>query len=257
MNDPTPADLFTWLRAITAARDIYDGTVRALVLVGLSCTGTTGANVTIDAPAIATALNTSERTVWRRLRPLVGRWLVQTVKPTRGSGGEAGRRARYRLVIPDAGLCNALHSSSSVPESCDSAERGDDTRSDGIVCHPEQNRVTKTVESCDTTERGRGTVLPFVSPTFVSPTRARASDDEETVARVAEALAREAKRDIDKRWAAKVVEHVIGDRADVVRPVEYVVTAVRKNPERYLPTPSPPGIRDVFAAMYPDTGRPL
>jgi len=158
------ASLFEFLRAAAAADPaaVNDRTFRVLVVMALTCRGTTGVDAVVNVDDLAAALRISERTVWRRLDPVLGTWLLQTTKPTTGTAGRRGRRARYRLRIP--------------VKSSATAERERDTRLPEVVCHPEQSRVTFSAKSCVTAERERGTGIPFVSTTSVGPSTAGLSD---------------------------------------------------------------------------------
>lgn len=156
------ANVFEFLRAAGAHPAVNDRVFHVLTLMALTCRGTSGVDAVVNVDDLAAALRVSERTVWRRLDPVLGTWLLQTTKPTTGTAGRRGRRARYRLRVP--------------AESCVTDERERDTRLPEVVCHPEQSRVTFSAESCDTTERERGTGIPFVSTTSDGPSTAELRD---------------------------------------------------------------------------------
>lgn len=166
------ADLFAFLRAVACAPEINGSTMRTLMLLATSGDGTSGANVTIDAAAIAAARGVADRTVWRHLEHLRGTWLEQTSAPTRGNCGRPGRRARYHLCIPES--CDAvtpLVDTRPVATSDTSAAPGV-TRSSGPSdigppdrSHENGYRLTFKPESSDIVQRGNG-----VRPTSDGPT---------------------------------------------------------------------------------------
>jgi hypothetical protein len=51
---------------------------------------------------------------------------------------------------------------------------------------------------------------------------------------------------VTREWAARVIEHVLGDRADIKSRLGYLTAAIRTEPkphERFLPAPQPPPFR--------------
>lgn len=109
---PGPCDLFTFLRvAVPAlAREhlpikVTPGRrarlIGAAVLLAVAGKGTTGRGVTVDEDALGEALDVSRASVWRYVSDLDTLGLIeQTERPTTGRKGRAGRRARYRLMVP-------------------------------------------------------------------------------------------------------------------------------------------------------------
>lgn len=179
-----PADLFTFLRVVASTPELSDRAARTAVAVALSCDGTSGSAVTLDVSTLAGSRGVSERTLWRDLSELRrAGWLVQTTAPTYAGPSRDGRRARYRLHVPQ--------------ESCATSARSDDTRQDvsrvpapsdnvaddstrrvpavsAAVSHDTPSRVTDSVESCDTGERVGGTLSPPHGPSL---SRSAPADD--------------------------------------------------------------------------------
>lgn len=217
------ADLFAFQRAV-AASDLPDGVKVLGMRLALDGKGTSGTEVVVNAEALADTLGCSTRTVWNRLAPLLGSWLVQTSKPTRGGAGRAGRRARYRLHIP---------------ESCAAAEREDCTRNEGVVCNDSPNRVQEPAESCAAVERERCTVTTSVGTTSVGPTAEDSAPEAQTAAeRIATDLA--AAQGWSPEWALRVAADVLDKANSPVRdPLAYVRKAVSANPGNYRPTAAP------------------
>lgn len=100
MSDPVTYFEWTQLLAIALGRRaLSPGKAAVATFVAMNCRGITGVNAYVDAARIALELDMSERQVWRHVTDLVdGGWFEQTQKPTRGSKGHGGRRARYRLT---------------------------------------------------------------------------------------------------------------------------------------------------------------
>lgn len=110
MQPDDQPDLFHFLRTVAVASGRGKLTrvqAAVAVLTALDSDGTTGTGVVVNAGRTAEELDISERQMWRHFRALVAAgWFEQTVKPTKGSAGEGGRRARYRVRVPllDLGL---------------------------------------------------------------------------------------------------------------------------------------------------------
>lgn len=218
------ADLFTFQRAV-AASDLPDAVKVLAMRVALDGRGTTGTGVCVNADGLAEALGCSTRTIWKRLEPLVESWLVQTAKPTRGTSGRPGRRARYRLR---------------VPESCAAVEREPCTRTPDVVCNDEILRVQDPASSRAALPREPRTVTTSVGATSVGPTPEDAAPEAQTTAeRIATDLA--GTHGWTPEWALRVTNEVLGRATAPVRdPLAYVRKAVNANPsDDYRPTPTP------------------
>lgn len=102
MTEPTTYFQHAEYLAIALGRRALTPTRAAVAMfVAMNCKGTSGVNATVGAGRIAAELDISERQVWRHVAELVADgWFEQTQKPTRGSKGHPGRRARYRLTVP-------------------------------------------------------------------------------------------------------------------------------------------------------------
>lgn len=109
-DDLEPVDLFEFLRSIEVAahrKKITRMQERVARLTAMDSTGTSGAGVVVNVARTAAELGITTRSVWIHMRALVeAGWFVQTVTPTRGTGGSPGRRARYQCTRPplDLGL---------------------------------------------------------------------------------------------------------------------------------------------------------
>lgn len=180
--------LFVWLELLAVAvarREVSGVTAGVGILIASQSRGTTGENATIDAAAIGDRTGLSTATVWRHVKRLTSdSWLIQTRTPTRGSNGERGRRARYRLgteaeIYPDLSAI-ALADRVADPRSevrADSrvADPGGTMRDDQrFVSHFDPNRVAESAESSLTTDREDAPLTPSDgSPTAGSPSHER------------------------------------------------------------------------------------
>lgn len=173
MHPSEPVTYFEWTQLLAIAlgrRALNPGKAAVGSFVAMSCKGITGVNAYVDAHRIASELDMSERQVWRHVSDLVeAGWFEQTQKPTRGTKGKAGRRARYRLTrahvftshestlfrVTDAHVATSHESpEDDTPEP--SHESPEDAESSDT---PDPNRLTLQAESSDIAERGNGTVL--------------------------------------------------------------------------------------------------
>lgn len=100
------AELFEWLQYLamgTGRKWLNQREAAAALFIGLSCSGRTGEDATIDAERLATEMSVSERQVWRYVESLVDKgWIALSQPAVRGLKGKpgSGRRARYRLTRP-------------------------------------------------------------------------------------------------------------------------------------------------------------
>jgi hypothetical protein len=127
--------VFRYARAMAAYRAKAPDRARArrydvAELVAFDGDNTTGTNCPIRAEVIANLLGISARSVERDVRDLVAEGLlVQTQKPTRGTKGNAGRKARYRATLPGENLSDDSKrnraTSSGVTVSDDDSESSD------------------------------------------------------------------------------------------------------------------------------------
>lgn len=117
----------------------------------------------------------------------------------------------------------------------------------------EGNGVTETVTNG--ASNGVRTPAPSPSPSpspSVVKSRSRLTqgdahqndDDRKINNAVVAALKAATGRTVDEAWAARVQRQLLANR-EVQNPVAYVTAAIREDPDRYVPTPSPPNFADL------------
>jgi hypothetical protein len=161
-HEADPLELFDWLPVLALAlgrKEISPQQASVALFVALSTKGTTGERGTVDLDRLELELGIGRRQLWRHFRAVCDRgWLQQTVWPTRGSGGERGRRARYRLTHPRLEVSHdSVHDR--VPDTSAPKTHDDVSVSESCVTLP-PNRVSLSSDSCDVAEREDGTVTP-------------------------------------------------------------------------------------------------
>ena len=179
-----PVTLFEWLPelALASGRKMLTAQqVSVAMFIALSTKGKTGQGGTIDADRLAMELDISVRQVWRYVDVLTdGGWIERTQKPTRGTKGRPGRKARYRLTRPHVVLSHdpevfACHDDADERHTNQEPDRVPDPSDEmSHEVHEEPvdnpNRVTFPAESCDIAERDPGTVTPADGSTTTTST---------------------------------------------------------------------------------------
>lgn len=116
---------------------------------------------------------------------------------------------------------------------------------------------------CDTERRAQSDLkardVRTPSPQEPSGTLIRAREaDDGTCAAIVDALRETTSATVDKTWAAKVARQILDNATGrVAHPARYCAEAIRRDrdPRRFLPTPTPPPLRDVLANLYPPEGK--
>ncbi len=178
-------------------------------------TGTIPHKFTPSLTRLAEATAISRSSVRNHLNRLeLAGWVIRK-RPDVELARSQGARTEYQLVVPP--------------------------RAGGAL--PEQTpRAPAALAVGQETTTGRAPVALIPTKNSNPSSNQRSADPADTIQEVADAMTREFRVQVDQRHAGRIVQQVLAGK-DVSDPFKYVMAAVRRNPEPYLPTYTPPRYR--------------